>query len=169
MQKLLAWLGLATLVLVPSQANAGDPLKPYVVLALDTSGSMNQATGSGPPSCGGPDTKLNHARCAITKIVQSYGEIVFGLGRFRTVMGGTTTASTFPAGCCVAGPGAAANGACTAGVTCNATDDMFELLSALVDGNNTAAGAWTNLSGNTCTATGSDPEIWISSGNTPLE
>src|SRR5262249_55522838 len=127
MKSIFAWLGLATLMVLPSRANAGDPLKPYVVLALDTSGSMGQATGSGPPSCGGPDTKLNHARCAITKIVASYGDIVFGLGRFRTVMAGTTTASTFPAGCCIAGPDIGANGACSAGVTCNATDDMFEL------------------------------------------
>src|SRR5258708_854125 len=169
MKKLLAWLGLATLVVLPSSADAGDPLKPYVVLALDTSGSMANPTGTGSPSCGGPDTQLNHARRAVTQIVAGYGGNVFGPGRFRTVMGGTATAATFPNGCCVSGPDIAANGACGAGPTCNATDDMFELLSALVDGNNQAAGVWSNLTGNTCTATGTDPEIWKASGNTPLE
>src|SRR5215470_10113566 len=119
MKSIFAWLGLATLMVLPSRADAGDPLKPYVVLALDTSGSMGQATGSGPPSCGGPDTKLNHARCAITKIVGSFGDIVFSLGRFRTVMGGTTTPATFPSGCCVAGPDGGANGACAAGLACS--------------------------------------------------
>jgi hypothetical protein len=157
-------------MVLPTEAQAGDPLKPYVVLALDTSGSMGQATGSGPPSCGGTDTKLNHARCAITKIVASYGDIVFALSRFRTTMSGTTTASTFPAGCCATGPGGAQSSppGCANGITCNATDDMFELLSPLVDGGNSAAGVWTNLSGNTCTAAGTDPEIWQANGNTPL-
>src|SRR5262245_27167973 len=129
MKTFFAWLGVATLALIaraPEAAAApNDPLKPYIVLALDTSGSMDEATNSGPPSCGGTDTKLNHARCAISNIVDSYGDIEFALGRFRTTMGGATTAATFPTGCCVAGPSVGANGACTAGPTCTATDDMF--------------------------------------------
>jgi hypothetical protein len=149
-------------------------LKPYIVLALDTSGSMDEATGSGPPVCGGADTKLNHARCAITRIVNSYGDIVFAFGRFRTVMGGTTTAATFPTGCCLAGPDDAANGSCAAGAACRnssngVSNDWFEMLSALVDGGNQSAAKWTNLTGNTCNAVGSDPEVWDASGNTPLE
>src|SRR6476659_9474669 len=96
-----AWLGVAALVstFATSNAWAGDPLKPYVVLVLDTSGSMAEVTGSGPPSCGGADTKMNHARCAINRIVNSYGDMVFALGRFRMTAGGTTTATTFPTGC----------------------------------------------------------------------
>ncbi len=145
------------LLATPNTARAGDPLKPYVVLVLDVSGSMDGATGSGPPSCGGVDSKLDHARCAIRKIVNSYGDMVFGLGRFRMAMSGTTTANTFPAGCS------------STQTTCNATSDAFELLTPLVDGNNDAADAWVNLTGNTCTATGTDPEIWNADGNTPLE
>src|SRR5678815_3971664 len=121
MSRILAWLGVATLIVLartPDVRAANDPLKPFVVLAFDTSGSMATATGSGSPSCGGADTRLNHARCAISKIVQSYGDMVFGFGRFRTVMGGTTTAATFPTGCCVAGPDVGANGACADGVSC---------------------------------------------------
>jgi len=164
MRKHVAWLGAAALAVAAmvTPAHAGDPLKPFVVLVLDTSGSMSQATGSGPPSCGGSDTKLDHARCAIRKIVNSYGDMVFALGRFRMSMSGTTTPNTFPAGC-------TSNGAGTpGGSTCNATSDMFELLTPLVDGNNDAADAWVNLTGNTCTATGTDPEIWRAAGNTPL-
>src|SRR5258706_553886 len=159
MTKLSAWLGLATLALCASatSARAGDPLKPYVVLDIDTSGSMGSATGSGQPSCGGPDTRLNHARCAISNIVNSYGDIVFGLSRFRMDMSGSTTAATFPIGCS------------TAQSFCDTADHEFELLSPLVDGNNTAGGNWTNFSGNTCTATGTDPEIWLATGNTPIE
>ncbi|MBA3396234.1 MAG: hypothetical protein H0T89_26625 [Deltaproteobacteria bacterium] len=143
--------------LCSSTAHAGDPLKPYVVLALDTSGSMNIATGSGPPSCGGPDTRINHARCAINRIVNSYGDIVFGLGRFRMAMGGT-----FPS-CTLTGAGTSGSS------TCNTTTNMFELLSAVVDGDNEKAAVWTDGTINTCTQVGSDPEIWGAAGNTPLE
>ncbi len=171
MRKLFALAGMATLALfgTPRADAAGNALKPYVVLILDTSGSMLQATGSGAPSCGGIDTKLNHARCAINKIANSYGDIVFALGRFRQVMGGATTAATFPAGCCTAGPSVGANGACAAGITCNTTDNQFELLTPLIDGNNSGPALWTNGTGNTCTAAGTDPEIWNADSNTPLE
>ena len=152
-----------------ARAAGNEPLKPYVVLILDTSGSMDSATGSGPPSCGGVDSRLDHARCAINKIVNSYGDIMFALGRFRQVMGGTTTAGTFPAGCCTAGPDVGANGACGAGITCSALDDNFELLTALVDGGNATTARWVDFSGDTCTATGSNPEIWNADSNTPLE
>jgi hypothetical protein len=101
MSKPFAWLGVAMLAVVcsASLARAGDPLKPYVVLVLDTSGSMvctgadpgcDNPTGFGPPSCGGIDTRLSHAKCAINNIVNSYGDMVFALARFRTTMGGAT-------------------------------------------------------------------------------
>jgi MYXO-CTERM domain-containing protein len=94
MTKLFAWLGVAMLVMVcASSAYAGDPLKPYVVLILDTSGSMNAPTGSGPPSCGGTDTRIEHATCAINRIVNSYGDMVFALGRFRETTNGTFATS----------------------------------------------------------------------------
>jgi hypothetical protein len=165
--KLLAWIALALLVVMPGAARAGDPLKPYVVLILDTSGSMvgtsfGNPTGSGPPTCGGVDNKLNHAMCAINKITNSYGDMVFALARFRTTVGGTIS-GTFPTGCCMAGPNIGANGSCTAGPTCTSgqpNDHMFELLSPLVDGDNDRAGAWTNGTANSCTTVGTDPELW---------
>jgi hypothetical protein len=160
MGKLSAWSVLVTLAICGigpvHEARAGDPLKPYVVLALDTSGSMNDSTGAGLTSCGGPDTKLSHAVCAINNIVNSYGDMVFALGRFRTVMGGT-----YPS-CTAAGPDY------PGGITCDSTADMFELLSPLVDGNNDRAAVWTDGTQNTCTAVGTDPEIWLPTGYTPL-
>ncbi|HEU0035350.1 MAG TPA: MopE-related protein [Kofleriaceae bacterium] len=157
MKTFIAWLGAATLAVVATPARAGEPLKPYVVLAVDTSGSMNESTGAGAPSCGGSDTKLNHARCAINRIVNSYGDMVFGLGRFRMQMGGT-----FPS-CTLSGAGTAGTS------TCNTSTDMFELLAPLVDGENQLAATWTNGTINTCTANGTDPELWGATGNTPLE
>ncbi|WP_299753669.1 MopE-related protein [Devosia sp.] len=74
-------------------AQANQPLKPYVVMILDTSGSMDVATGSGPTSCGTADLRFNHATCAINKIVNSYGDMVFALGRFRETTNGTFATS----------------------------------------------------------------------------
>src|SRR5262245_19738838 len=102
MRKLFAWLVPAMLMVMfaptSARAQASEPLKPYVVFAFDTSGSMGTATGSGPPSCGGADSRLNHARCAINKIVNSYGDMTFALAHFRATKSGTPT--TFPTGCC---------------------------------------------------------------------
>ncbi len=95
MRKLFAWLGAAMLFVSMSRAEAAnDVLKPYVVMILDTSGSMGAATGSGPTSCGKRDTRINHAVCAINNIVNSYGEMVFALGRFREVTNGAGTAGS---------------------------------------------------------------------------
>jgi hypothetical protein len=160
MGKLIAWPRLAALAIIAiasvPEARAGEPLKPYVVLALDTSGSMLASTGAGPPSCGGPDTRLNHARCAINNIVNSYGDMVFALGRFRMTMSGT-----YPS-CSQTGAGSSGS------ATCNGTANMFELLTPLVDGNNELAAVWTDGTYNTCTASGTDPEVWHAHGNTPL-
>jgi hypothetical protein len=95
MRKVFAWLGAATLyMLVSVRAEAAnDVLKPYVVLILDTSDSMLIPTGSGPSSCGKVDNRLNHAVCAIHNIVESYGDMVFALGRYRETSSGTFTTS----------------------------------------------------------------------------
>ncbi len=94
MRKHLGVLAVAAFVSVLARpAYAGDPLKPFVVLILDTSGSMAQSTGSGAPSCGGTDTRLNHAKCAINNIVNSFGDMEFALGRFRETTNGTFTNS----------------------------------------------------------------------------
>ncbi len=180
MHKVVAWLGAATLLVLAASASASGPtvLKPYVVLILDTSGSMidttqGNPTGSGPPSCLGPggtaltDNKLNHAKCAIQNIANSYGDMVLALGRFRNESSGTVT-GTFPAGCCQQGPDVGAGGGCPAGPRCTANDDMFEMLAPLVDGQNSTDASWVNFSGNTCTASGTDPEIWNANSNTPL-
>src|SRR3569623_1837725 len=183
MRKVLAWLCGATLLLVCSLAGSdggGTSLKPYVTLILDTSGSMSEATGFGSPTCGNhcststntlchvngdcpatetcvapADQKFFHAKCAINNIANSYGEIVFALGRYRATQAGTVS-GIFPNGCT------------DSGGTCSATDDNFELLTSLVDGGNGAAAKWTNFTGNTCDGTGTEPEIWKDPSSTPL-
>lgn len=182
MRKVLARLGVAVpiaLFIATATAFAGSSLKPNVTLILDTSGSMGGATGFGQPTCGAhcsthtntlcsraadcpgtetcvaaADNKLNHAKCAIHSIANSFGDMVLALARFRTTSGGSISGE-FPAGCTSSPP------------TCTANDNMFELLTPLVDGTNGAAASWVNFTGNTCT-TGSDPEIWTAPNATPL-
>jgi hypothetical protein len=219
MRKVIAWFGAATLVVlwsISAHANS-NVLKPYVVLILDTSGSMLDATGSGPPSCGGPDTKLNHARCAINNITNSYGDMVFAFARFRE-----QTAGTFSTSCDANGdengdpngwipnPGGGdqcstqgaycgdcdpstgvgrtcsrnsdclsqcTSSGCSAGTcsgghcvntntdglhqfACTQNDDLFQLLTPLVDGNNAAAATLTDGICGDCSITGTNPEVW---------
>src|SRR5512138_2452978 len=106
MRKFLAWLGAATLfVLTSVRADAAnDVLKPYVVLILDTSGSMLISTGAGPTSCGKADNRINHAVCAINNIVNSYGDMVFALAKFRETASGTPGDSFCTTGCTTNGP-----------------------------------------------------------------
>ncbi len=65
------------------------PARPYFLLAVDTSGSMNSAAT--PNSCKEangfssdyPDTRIGAARCAITKTVEAFsGQVNFGLMTF---------------------------------------------------------------------------------------
>ena len=86
--RLQGWLATAALVgtglaAASTTAYAGDPLKPYVLMIIDTSTSMRNATGAGVTSCDTPDTRLAHAKCAINNIANSYGDMVLALGRFR--------------------------------------------------------------------------------------
>jgi len=175
MRRLFAWLGAASLVVlwsVSTHAAPGNALKPYVVLILDTSGSMADPTGSGPPSCGGTDSKLNHARCAINNIVNSYGDIVFAFARFRETAG---TSNSNGAAC---GLNASSPTNCTLSQPSCGTDeagaDHFELLTALVDGNNAETAKWVDNSCNTCTPSipmgaSQDGEVWNASGATPID
>jgi len=174
----------------PARAQANEPLKPYVVLILDTSGSMNASTGSGPPTCGGADNRLNHAKCAINKIVNSYGDMVFALARFRETPSGTYATSCDADGDISGGEG---DQCFTQGVDCSAcscndatatcpagctaamrSDSRSEMLTGLIDGNNQLAGFLTDSACGTCAlpATGGSPttinEIWGAGSWTPL-
>ncbi|HEY4056065.1 MAG TPA: MopE-related protein, partial [Kofleriaceae bacterium] len=193
MKKLCAWLWGATLMLlvcflprVATAQVASDPLKPYVVLVLDTSGSMvsggGSVTGSGPPSCGGIDNRLNHAKCAINNIVNAYGDMVFALGRFREGTSTGTLATTITGNGGTAcdpdgngqNPGTGGQGCKINNTVCAATDNAFELLTPLVDGANENAANLTDFQCGTCgvpapgTAPTSTYEIWGAEASTPL-
>ncbi|MBP9203634.1 MAG: hypothetical protein KBG28_06715 [Kofleriaceae bacterium] len=159
------WLGVAAVLafgLIGDSAHAQgqEPLKPYVLLILDTSGSMDGSTGTGPPSCpGGVDTRISHAKCAINNIANSYGDMVLALGRFRE----TSTDMTPGDGCTMNGIDCNAcdentGTGCSSGMS---DDARMEVLVGLSDGNNQDLVTWTNNTAGTCQTTpiGSDPEI----------
>ena len=145
---------LIPLIQLPT-AHAGDPLKPYVVFILDSSGSMGTVTNAGPTSCGTSDTRLNHAKCAINKISNSYGDMVLALGRFKQTPTGTF-ATSCTADCAVTG-------------ACTADDTSFELLTSLVDGTNAGPASFTDNVCTTCASSGAGSlEVYKPGGNTPL-
>ena len=89
------------------------PAKPYFLIAFDTSGSMTAPAPTSasplPDSCGFGSTRLSHAKCAVKKTIETYGEQVnFGLAGFSR---GTAVGCT--AGCGDAGTGSGdGNGTC---------------------------------------------------------
>ncbi len=57
--------------------------KPYFMIAFDTSSSMDTGVGSTPSCPGYPDTRVGHARCALSNMLKAYaGEVNFGLATF---------------------------------------------------------------------------------------
>src|SRR5262245_39228063 len=89
----LAALGL---ILFPASATAQE-VKPYFLFVFDTSGSMDTTTGTGNNSCGQPRTRFNDARCVLGKVVDGYGDVVFGLARFHQTC---TTGCAWNGGTC---------------------------------------------------------------------
>src|SRR5439155_1793950 len=103
---------------------------------------------SGPPSCGGTDSKINHARCAINNIANAYGgDMVFAFGKFRETPTGTFatdcatdcgTNTLVDCSTCNTGNGAG----CT---VAGASDDNFQLVTALDDGNSQQTATYTDF------------------------
>jgi hypothetical protein len=70
----------------PDPAAWPAPAKPYFMIAFDTSGSMT-ASITNTNSCGYPDNRLGHGRCAIKNTIQAYsGQANFGLASYARVM-----------------------------------------------------------------------------------
>src|SRR5689334_16805384 len=57
-------------------ANWPPPARPYFMLVVDSSGSMNQAVGVA-NSCGYPDSRMGHAKCAVKNTVRAFSEVNF--------------------------------------------------------------------------------------------
>ena len=81
--------------------------------------------------------------------------------RFRMTMSGTTTRGDVPGGCCCDVRYGAVAAGCTA-ATATTTCSRCSRRSSTATTRSPTRGS--NLTGNTCTATGTDPEIWNADG-----
>jgi uncharacterized protein (TIGR03382 family) len=164
----------AVALCAPATALAqAEPVKPYIVFITDVSGSMTTDTNAGPASCiGAGSSRLDHAKCAIQNIANSYGEMVMALARFRQ----STTDTNCANGCSMSaincdpdgdGTGCTQDSNQTTGCTAAMENgDRFELLVPLVDGNQSSIVGWTDFS---CTgACSQNPGELDDGGWTPL-
>jgi len=172
MRRLVARLAVAALLVTvwgvaPARAATPQTVKPYIVLILDVSGSMAQATGYGPPSCSTTDTKMDHAKCAIQKIANSYGEMVMALARFR-VKAGSDNVCNDGNGCSTATAASCNCDPNTGTGTCfTPNGDDFEILVPIVANNQPNVLVWTNNVCTTCGPGSGDPELFAI-GSTPI-
>ena len=79
----LCLVTIAVALLAPRAASAQTQVKPRFVIMVDTSGSMDDSTGSGTNSCGMSKTKMNDAKCVLGRLNDSFGDVEFALGHFK--------------------------------------------------------------------------------------
>ncbi len=79
----------------PASCLSSDPAvwpassKPYFMLLLDSSGSMNISVGSAPSCAGYPTSRMAHAKCAVKNTALAFGgEVNFGLSQYAGYMTG---------------------------------------------------------------------------------
>lgn len=152
---------------------AQEQIKPKVLLIFDTSGSMSDSTGQGPPTCGGSDELLNHAKCAIQQVMDAHADISFAMGRFRSdnppdspSCTSDCTESGFTCSACNEGSGSG----CTAAMS---SANRFQLLVPFVEDANDAIREWVDFDcgvGACSLDPADEPEILLPSGSsyTPL-
>ncbi len=123
---------------------------------------MDDAVGSVPSCPGATDTRFDHARCAIQKLVDTHGDIVFALARFRANCNSCGSVTGIDCDACDTGTGAGCSS------TMN-SPDRFELLVPLLDDNLDDVRSWVDFSCGACTFDPSaNPELDDTSGFTPI-
>ncbi|MDQ3031361.1 MAG: VWA domain-containing protein [Myxococcota bacterium] len=143
-----------------SRAAAQSTVTPYFMVVFDTSGSMGNSTGSGTNSCGQARTRMSDAKCVLQRVVNGYGDVSFGLERFRqSCTGGSCTSTCVTSGCSCSG--------CSA--SCTATASSGEVLVPIASDNQSDILRWVDYSCGSCTSTAvsANPEL-RALGNTPL-
>ncbi len=153
----LALLALLGALALPRVAEAQTAVPPYFLVMVDTSGSMTGSTGSGTNSCGQTRTRISDAKCVLQQVVNGYGDVTFGLGRFRQTATGTCASSCVSGAC-----------GCSVGYTCDATAASGEVLVGFSPTNQADILRWVDFTCGTCgNSVASNPEL-KASGNTPI-
>ncbi|MBN8613703.1 MAG: hypothetical protein J0L92_24115 [Deltaproteobacteria bacterium] len=174
---LLVALVAAVWLLEAAPAHAQTAVSPYFLVMVDTSGSMTGSTGSGTNSCMQTRTRMNDARCVLSQVVNGYGDVTFGLGRFsQTNLTGTCAGcGSGGGGSCTTGGGCPGSTVCCSGTCgcgyrarCDATSASGEVLVPFSPTNQADILRWVDFSCGTCTNTvASNPEL-RAGGNTPI-
>ena len=136
----------------------GEAVKPYFLVIVDTSSSMTASTGMGNNSCVQPRTRMSDAKCVLQRIIDGYGDVVFGLARFRT----TCSTPSIPMPC----TSCCDTSCCTCTVTCPPNPGDGEMLVEIREGNQDEIRAWVDYSVAACDDL-VDPEL-MTGGGTPL-
>ncbi len=156
------WLAAASLLgvlLAPTVASAQSTINPYVMVIVDRSGSMSSGTGAGNNSCGEPHTRMSDAKCVLQRVVDSYGEVDFGLATFEGSYSRGTCSATCTSGTC---------GCRGFSQTCDSTAASGQILVPITPRNQDSILNWVDYSCGSCTATTGTGVEMRSNGNTPL-
>jgi hypothetical protein len=152
--------GLFVLLRAAPAIAQGDAVKPYLLVIVDNSGSMDNSTGAGSNSCGQPQTRLSDAKCVLQRIIDGYGDVVFGLARYLDDCTGTCGPGCDTiCGCCthLSCSGCNDDGSgCPAG---GASADQGEVLVDIREGNQSDIVRWIDFTCGSCTTAGPDPEL----------
>ncbi len=148
-----------------ASAQSTDTVKPYIVLIVDVSGSMDSTVSGPAEACSGGTSRFDHARCAIQNLVNTHGDVIFALARFRADASGASCGD-----CDGGGIGCSAcNTGSGSGCTSTMKDpDRFELLVPLLDDNANSIISWSDFS---CGGCGYDPAVdpeMFTTGWTPI-
>jgi hypothetical protein len=158
---LAASLLLASAGRAPAQTS--EQIKPYLLLVLDISGSMDDPAAT-VSSCTGDDAKFDHAKCAIQQMVDSHGDIIFGLSRFRRATSGSCNG-------CGGGGMDCSNCNESNGSGCADTDTLtnaFELLVPVMEESAASVRPWVDFTCGSCSFDpAANPEL-DTSGWTPI-
>ena len=79
----------------PDPAQWPASSKPYFMVIVDTSGSMTTSVST-TNSCGYPNNRIGHARCAVRNAINAYsGQVNFGLAGYAWRLTGCSSATCF--------------------------------------------------------------------------
>lgn len=134
------------------------PLEPFFLIVADSSGSMTGALAAPPAPCPGAGaSRLDHLRCALSRLVEARGELVPALARFReSTIDGDCSDGCMLTGIDCTGCVPSTGAGCTAAM---GSDARIEILVPLRDGAERDLAKWVDFSCTTCDANlGLDPE-----------
>jgi hypothetical protein len=144
----------------PQNASAQSTVSPYFMVIVDTSGSMDDSTGSGNNSCGRARNRMSDAKCVLQSVFNNYGEVNFGLGSYNT----RCTTGTMNATC--------VNGTCgCTGCSSNCTNDATSGLIRVPIGTDNQAQllSWVDYAGGAACSALSGASVELRNhGTTPL-